>query len=1580
MNKSISKLISFLIAFNLVLASFVGIVFADAQNIQVTPYPQVAGQMASYRMTFNINAALTAGQDSITCVFPKETNIDSTISSGNISVNPKKLNRADMEIDYQTGTIKLFNPLRKGDRVVASYRYQPGPEFTQLPRNVSFYDLTFAAPDARRGNSVLDAGEWVYEDRDNDGMISIGDKRLAVITIAGASFRQGSLVQNGDADFIVNASGSPTQPLTDYSYTNLTFIDRDGNGIFSENDWLVDDKVNSGTLYANDILIAGMFYYPRGSTVSASDLDVTTAVGPMLAPAKHAENVLKDTLLNDGEFIYTDVDATNTVTAGDTRLTWVYANGVVYPRNSVVALTDKDVGTQLITFTALAGSNEVAVNPAFPYRNYLQPRALAGTVGPSDKRTNNMFMSSYPVQSVVGVNDADANITLFAFAADEKYAGCTPLAYNTFDPVYQDPDNSGNVSEDDIRLTEFKVFVDGKEIIYTAGSVVRKGDVDVGLTLNAFPVTVQHSEKGIPNSRFDPGELIYTAAAGITNGASRENPYGVISANITIGGYYPDTGLTLTKGWGDIQNETLIAYANGGERILKLNHYPILMPVTPPANDYNNYLEQLTINGGDLKGKGKTYYTITAVSEVIGESEPWDEKMVDFTTATTFNAVRIRWSPVPYASKYKIYRTFESGSYDDSSLVGIVYAPFTEYIDLGYSAMIGKPPTDYQSSFTQITLTRNDPITGIPFSTILKEYELADYKLDTKTGRIDFRKALKSLDTIVADYDIGIAIKDEVIVIDTVSGRGKLRYAKIIDPDIYGVDDYEIKIRKATAANPTNPTLLVRGVDYEFMDEKNDKVAGLDKGMLVFYTQVATTDTIYADYVYRKEIRGDLIKVATGNETSLNTHEKNIIAGMDKVFKGRTLSSAPVINVMNSDKGPVVTFTTPVNIKPDPANKMNPTPDSNRDVKITFSMQTGIRNPMKSGNYQVFIRTSKEQTEILSNPYEIIAGEATQKLVKLTQDQSVSAGSTIALTTAVQDDLGNNIPNVTVVYSVLSSPGSAGKLDKTMFVTDNSGKAVAIYSTSPTPGDNTIQAKIQGTTQVVTFKITGLSTQPIAKVTITPATVTLAPKSSAQFSATGYDNNNNIVPNIKFAWSVSPASLGTVTDNGYFNAGDGIGTGTVTAEAFGIRGTATITVTQSSVKVEKLVITPASVTTNINKTVQFTATAYDATNNVVPNVPITWTITPVEIGTISSLGLFTAKTIGNGVILASTQDGKTAIATVSVTANVARIAISPETAIMNVGEVKQFTAIVYDENNQLVNNPTITWTVRGDIGLVTNTGIFTAQRKGIGQVVASIEGKEAAAVVTVNETSTDKDGPIITIISPINNFSTSAPTITVRGNVKDVSGVKYVKVNGMTANYDPVSGDFTSQAITLNAGNNTILVTAEDNFGNLSNKSINVTLATPIIISLQIGNRTAIITKDGMPNFVTIDLAPFTKNGRTLVPLRFISEAFGANVTWNADVPATGEGGIIIEVTKKDGTRIAISMHTNSKFMRKQVWAPGSNQPTEEQMNYDQNDPAPFVVKPQGRTVVPLRFLAEAFGAKVEWNAVNQEIRIEYIP
>ncbi|MDH7578658.1 MAG: ABC transporter substrate-binding protein [Bacillota bacterium] len=99
------------------------------------------------------------------------------------------------------------------------------------------------------------------------------------------------------------------------------------------------------------------------------------------------------------------------------------------------------------------------------------------------------------------------------------------------------------------------------------------------------------------------------------------------------------------------------------------------------------------------------------------------------------------------------------------------------------------------------------------------------------------------------------------------------------------------------------------------------------------------------------------------------------------------------------------------------------------------------------------------------------------------------------------------------------------------------------------------------------------------------------------------------------------------------------------------------------------------------------------------------------------------------------------------------------------------------------------------------------------------------------------------------------------------------------------------------------------------------------------------------------DPAPFIEEGRVLVPLRALFEALGAAVDWDAAArTVTGSKG---ETT----VRLVIGQKTarvNNKSVTLDV-------------------PAKIT---QGRTFVPLRFVGESLGAKVDWDAGNRTVII----
>ncbi len=128
-----------------------------------------------------------------------------------------------------------------------------------------------------------------------------------------------------------------------------------------------------------------------------------------------------------------------------------------------------------------------------------------------------------------------------------------------------------------------------------------------------------------------------------------------------------------------------------------------------------------------------------------------------------------------------------------------------------------------------------------------------------------------------------------------------------------------------------------------------------------------------------------------------------------------------------------------------------------------------------------------------------------------------------------------------------------------------------------------------------------------------------------------------------------------------------------------------------------------------------------------------------------------------------------------------------------------------------------------------------------------------------------------------------------------------------------------------------------------------------IEISLQINNPKAVINQkevwidESNHAVVPVILPP----GRTFVPIRFISESFGAEVQWDGNTRTVR---IFLEALD-----VRITLQIDNKIAR---------------INQDivNLDAPPQILN--GRTFVPLRFIAEAFGAEVQWNGAEQRITI----
>lgn len=103
--------------------------------------------------------------------------------------------------------------------------------------------------------------------------------------------------------------------------------------------------------------------------------------------------------------------------------------------------------------------------------------------------------------------------------------------------------------------------------------------------------------------------------------------------------------------------------------------------------------------------------------------------------------------------------------------------------------------------------------------------------------------------------------------------------------------------------------------------------------------------------------------------------------------------------------------------------------------------------------------------------------------------------------------------------------------------------------------------------------------------------------------------------------------------------------------------------------------------------------------------------------------------------------------------------------------------------------------------------------------------------------------------------------------------------------------------------------------------------------------------------YLYFDQEPIIEDGRTLVPLRTIFEALGAEVDWNSQTQTV--------TASKKGTTITLQIGSNTMYKNGK------------EIVLD----VPAALK-NGRTLVPVRAISEAFGCDVTWNAEQKQVEI----
>jgi hypothetical protein len=133
--------------------------------------------------------------------------------------------------------------------------------------------------------------------------------------------------------------------------------------------------------------------------------------------------------------------------------------------------------------------------------------------------------------------------------------------------------------------------------------------------------------------------------------------------------------------------------------------------------------------------------------------------------------------------------------------------------------------------------------------------------------------------------------------------------------------------------------------------------------------------------------------------------------------------------------------------------------------------------------------------------------------------------------------------------------------------------------------------------------------------------------------------------------------------------------------------------------------------------------------------------------------------------------------------------------------------------------------------------------------------------------------PMLEVTSPTGSTTISNLPLRVTGRAE--AGAT-VSVNGLPVQTAP-DGSFSSSVDQLQDGDNTVVVVARDTAGNSTTKALVVRYSRSRIIRMQVGNPVALVNGESIP----LASPPIVQAGTSYVPLRFIGEAFGATVSWD---------------------------------------------------------------------------------------------------
>lgn len=483
--------------------------------------------------------------------------------------------------------------------------------------------------------------------------------------------------------------------------------------------------------------------------------------------------------------------------------------------------------------------------------------------------------------------------------------------------------------------------------------------------------------------------------------------------------------------------------------------------------------------------------------------------------------------------------------------------------------------------------------------------------------------------------------------------------------------------------------------------------------------------------------------------------------------------------------------------------------------------------------------------------------------------------------------------------SAVATDAQGGTLSGRTFTWTSLVPSIATVSSSGlvvglSVGSATITAVAEGRTAIAVVTVTPA---PVASVGVVLGVTSLRPGQTTQAIATATDAQGTSLTGRAVSWQSSNAAVASVDAFGVVTA-TSPGSTNISATSEGKSGSATLTVTQ--VPVASVSMAVNSATMRVGDTQIASASARDANGVALTGRSMSWTSSNPSVASVTQGGVITAVAVGSVAISASSE-GQFSSAAITVTPNVASVALTVPVTTIVVGQQSQAAALAKDGSGTTVTGVLITYSSSNlSAATITSNGAITAISPGTTTITAAVGAVTASAQLTVTPvlipvasvvlsatsgsvqvgrslqlTATPKDAGGATLTDRVATWSSTATavaavssgglvvglapgTATIRATIEGITSSAVISVNVVPVGTVAISvpsntvsvGNALQASVTVKDQNNDV-VSRPVTYGS-SNNSVASVSQGGLITAVSAGNATISATSEGQSGTVAL--------------------------------------------------------------------------------------------------------------------------------